>query len=215
MWKEYDNFEMSINKQQGRKYIQDLGPHYMSARSERAHLEKLTDGLDRHSLPILPPVHGYEGEDQFGTQVYKWRQWIDWEKSDPLAFRTDEIVEYRKRVLYVYKQATIQLRFYPDIWFEAAQWCFEELVEEFVAHGDDFIEQGIRANPESVLLALKKADRMEESFDVGNTDDETIVSNGNRLDVPFEECHKALYGLREKMVEREKKALQEVREHFN
>ncbi|KAK5126393.1 hypothetical protein LTR85_010629 [Meristemomyces frigidus] len=214
LWKEYDSFEMTINKAQGRKFLQELGPHYMSARSELHHLERITDGLDRRSLPILPPVHGFEGEEQFGSQVQKWRNWIEWEKTDPLALRGDEMPLYRKRVLYAYKQATIQLRLYPDIWFEAAQWCFEELVEEMVAQGEDFLDQGLKANPESVLLALKKADRLEESFDLGSTDDGTVVANGDKLDVPFEECHTVLYSLREKMVEREKKAVQKIKEDF-
>lgn len=214
LWKEYDNFEMTINKAQGRKFLQELGAHYMSARGERTHQERLTDGLDRHSLPILPPVHGFEGEEQFGNQVQKWRAWINWEKSDPLILKGDEMSLYRKRVLYAYKQATIQLRFYPDIWFEAAQWCFEELVEDMVAEGEAFLDQGLKANPESVLLALKKADRLEASFDLGSTDDATVIANGEKLDVPFEECHKVLYSLREKMVEREKKAVQKIKEDF-
>lgn len=213
MWKEYDNFEMANNKTQGRKLLQEQSPHYMSARTARNNLEKITDGLNRTSLPVLPPVHGYEGEEVFAVQVERWRAWIEFEISDPVAYKEEEPVLYRARVLYAFKQATMQLRFYPDIWFEAAQWCFEQLSDEMVMKGDDFLDSGLKANPESVLLALKKADRIESTLPPGNSDD-VIVANGVKLDVPFENVHQALYGLREKMLEREKKGVQAIREHF-
>jgi len=221
LWKEYDSFEMAVNKTQARKILHEYSPHYMTARGARNDLERLVleRGLDRRSLPILPPVYGHEGEDAFAAQVELWRTWIEFEKTDPVALREDEMPLYRKRILYVLKQATIQLRFYPEIWFQAAQWCFEQAAteagaEELAAQGDEFLEQGIKANPESVLLALKKADRLEQGLDMGDNSEATVVANGERLDAVFEDCHKALYALRVVMGEREKKAIAAIREHF-
>ncbi|WPG97801.1 Hypothetical protein R9X50_00058200 [Acrodontium crateriforme] len=214
LWKEYDNFEMTLNKLSGRKQLSDMGPHYMTARTAKTQLDQRIEGLDRKGLPVLPPLHGFDGEDQFGTQVELWQGWIDWEKTDPLVYQDDDMPAFRKRVLYVYKHATMQLRFYPQIWFDAAQWCFEQGTEDLIAEGDRFLEKGIAANPESVLLALKQADKIETSLATGNNSDEVAIRNGERLDAPYENVHKALYGLREKMVEREKKAIQQVQEYF-
>ncbi|KAI6795578.1 Suf-domain-containing protein [Hortaea werneckii] len=225
LWKEYDQFESanSSNKAQGRKNVQEMGPHYMSARSARHNFDKFFEGLDRKSLPMLPPVHGYEGEDQFGDQVEKWKTWIDWETSDPVSLREDETPLYRKRVLYAFKQAVASLRFYPQIWFDAAQWCYDtaavtpevSVQEELATQGDDFLEQGSDASPESVLLCLKRADKMETSkLDLGSSDAQTVQSNGEKLDVPFEHCHKALYTLKDTFIQREKDGIAAIRERF-
>lgn len=219
LWKEYDNFEMSLSKSTGRKALQDQSPHYMQARTAKTKQDEKVAGLERKNLPILPPLEGCEGDDAFAAQVEKWRDWIEWEKQDPLVLKEDELHVYRKRVLFVYQQACMQLFFYPPMWFEAAQWCFDEAAtdsasEEMTKQGEDFLARGIAANPESVLLALKKADRVEASLEA-STSDEVLIANGEKLDVPFETCHKALYSLREKMAEREKKQIQAIREHYS
>lgn len=225
LWKEYDQFEAanSSNKAQGRKNVQELGPHYMSAKQARHNFDRFFGGMDRRSLPMLPPLHGCEGEDQFADQVDRWKAWVEWEKADPVSLKDDEAPLYRKRVLYVLKQAVISLRFYPQMWFDAAQWCYETAsstpdpttAAELVQQGDDFLEQGAKANPEAVLLCLKRVDRMETTkLDLASSDQDVIIANGDRLDIVFEDCHKPLYALKDKLVEREKKGIQAIREHF-
>lgn len=214
LWKEYDNFELGINKATGRKFLQEQSPHYMTARTARTQLEQKIHGLDRLSLPTLPPLYGSAGEDEFGTQVEKWRSWIGWEKEDPLVLKDEDAAAYRKRIIYAYKQATMQLRFYPAIWFEAASWCFEQGGDEFEKQGEEFLDKGIAACPESVLLALKKADRVESGLEKSNEDD-AAIRNGEKLDPPFEHCHAALYALHDKMKNRLSKDLAQVQEYFN
>ena len=225
LWKEYDQFEMAnaSNKAQARKTIQEMSPHYMSARSARIKFDEFAAWIDRKSLPVLPPVHAYEGEDAFGDQVEKWKLWIEWEKKDPVDLRGDEMPLYRKRVLYALRQATMQLRFYPQAWFDAAQWCYEtaavtpepNVADELTTQGDTFLDEGVKANPESVLLCLKKADKIETTqLNLGSSDEDTVVANGEKLDPPFEVCLGALYDLRIKVKDRQKKASAAVREHF-
>jgi cleavage stimulation factor subunit 3 len=50
------------------------------------------------------------------------------------------------------------LRFWPEIWVDAAEWCYSNSLEK---DGDEFLAAGIIANPESCLLAFKHADRLE------------------------------------------------------
>ncbi len=214
LWKEYDLFELGINKANGRKFLQEQSPHYMTARIALTQMNQKIEGLDRLALPTLPPLYACAGEDEFATQVEKWRDWLQWEKEDPLVLKDEDIAAYRKRVVYVYKHATMQLRFYPGIWFEAATWCFEQNTDEMTKQGEDFMDRGIEACPESVLLALKKADRVETGLEKSN-EDEAAVRNGEKLDPIYEQCLAALYSLRDRMIERMNKDLAKVQEYFS
>jgi cleavage stimulation factor subunit 3 len=214
LWKEYDTFETSQNRVAGRKNLNEQGASYMTAKSAKTQLDGRLVGLDRTSLPKLPPVYGCEGEDEFGFQVEKWQEWIRWEQADELVLKNeDDGAQYRKRVLFVLKQATMSLRFYPNIWYDAAVWCFEQGRDDMIEEGEKFLDEGIAANPESVLLALKKADRVEGALPAGSSDD-IIIQNGTKLDAIYESSLAALYSLRDKYAEREKRVQAGVQEHF-
>lgn len=214
LWKEYETFEMGLHKATGRKHVQEQSPHYMQARTARMQLEQKLEGLDRKSIPKLPPVYGCAGDDEFGTQVEKWRGWIEWERDeDPLVYKGTEDDAYRKRVLYAYKQATLCLCFYPDIWFEAVNWCFAQGIDAITAEGEQLLDKAIANNPESVLLAMLKADRVEAGLETGNTD-EILCRNGEKLDGPYEKVHTALYALRSKLKEKDDKALAQITAHY-
>ncbi|OQO01677.1 hypothetical protein B0A48_12714 [Cryoendolithus antarcticus] len=214
LWKEYDSFEIGLNRATGRKNLNEQGAAYMTAKGAKTQLDKRITRLDRKGLPKLPPAYDCAGEDEFGDQVVSWRDWIEWEKADELVLKEEENgAQYRKRVLYVYKQATVALRFYPDIWYEAATWCFDQELPDIVEEGSKFLDDGISANPESVLLALKKADRVESALPASTTD-EIAIDSGDKVEVVYEGIHKALYGLRDKYNEREKAAQAQVHEHF-
>jgi len=215
LWNEYSSFEMANNKQAGRKQLQDISPHYMTARSAAKHLERITSGLDRESPSVLPPIEGCEGDDQFASQVMGWKEWAQWEiNEDPLVLKDEDVKAYRNRVIFVYKQATTALRFWPRIWYEAAEWCFSQLDEEMRVQGEAFLDEGKKANPESVLLTLKKADRVEEGFQTGNVSEDVAVKNGQELDQVYEGCHTALYTLVKKMGERRERDMREIKEYF-
>ena len=213
LWKEYDHFEVNINKQMSRKFMQEHSPNYMTARAARTQLDQKLDGLDRKSLPVLPPLYGCAGEDAFATQVENWRGWLQWEKEDPLVLKDEDFEAYRRRIVFVYRQATMYLRFYPQIWFEAADWCSEQGTEEMQKMSEEFLNSGIEACPESVLLTLKKADRVESGLESGSTD-EIAIRNGELLDPIYEGLLKALYALHKKLVERMNRSFTEVREYF-
>ncbi|KAK4960353.1 mRNA 3'-end-processing protein rna14 [Elasticomyces elasticus] len=220
VWKEYDGFEMGVDKRGARKFLQEVSPHYMTARTAEKQLQGLLLGLDRAGLARLPPVEGCEGDDAFAALVGKWRSWVEWEKSDPLVLREEDVVAYRKRIVFVYKLAVVGLRFWPRIWAEAAGWCFEQvgdaaIVAEYGAMGEGFLEEGLKANPESVLLTLRKADRLEEGFHAGGSAEEAVVvREGGELEGVFEPCLAALYALVKKGKERSEKSVNEVKAYF-
>ena len=221
LWKEYDQFEMSLNKitvshshkrskhkrerdqfinpGQGRKFLQEKSPSYMTARSANTALENITRGLNRTNLPHLPPAPGFDGEQDYIHQVELWKQWIKWEIEDPLVLKDEDVELYKKRILYAYKQAIMALRFWPEIWVEAAEWAFANAMEK---EGNEFLAQGIAANPESCLLTFKQADRLENVLPV-EEGEEGAVSRGAAIREPYNKLLDALYELLKKTKARE------------
>ncbi|XP_044722119.1 suppressor of forked protein (Suf) domain-containing protein [Hirsutella rhossiliensis] len=187
MWKEYDQFEMALNKVTGRKFIQERSPGYMSAKSANIALDNMMRHLKRNNLPRLPPAPGFDGDEEFRHQVELWKKWIAWEKDDPLVLKDDEPQVYKQRVLYCYKQALMALRFWPEIWVDAAAWCLEN--------------EGIAANPESVLLAFKHADHIEAHYPEKEGDRSEYAKAVRQ---PYDAVLETLYKMGDKVKEREK-----------
>ncbi|RDW67856.1 hypothetical protein BP6252_09252 [Coleophoma cylindrospora] len=199
LWKEYDQFEMSLNKMTGRKFLQERSPGYMSARSANTALENITRGLLRTTLPKLAPALGFEGDQEYLNQVVLWQRWIEWEQDDPLVLKTDELETYKQRVLYVYKQALMALHFWPEMWVNAAEWCFANGLEK---EGDTFLNDGIVANPESCLLAFKKADRIESTLSTEEAD-KGLAEKGAIVRASFDKLLDSLYDLIKQLKARE------------
>ncbi|KKA28969.1 hypothetical protein TD95_000894, partial [Thielaviopsis punctulata] len=173
MWKEYDQFEMSLNKMNGRKFIQEHSPSYMTAKAAAIGLESLTRNLNRTTYPRLAPSAGFDGYEEFIEQVDLWNKWIEWEKSDPLVLEEEDTEALNKRILHTYNQALMALRFWPQLWVDFSDWCFRNNIMHASTNtpmGMFILMQGRLANPESVLLALKHADRIESSPPTGEDD---------------------------------------------
>lgn len=226
IWREYDRFELTLNKatvrnaalkasakltlKQGRKHLQEQSPFYMTARSANNVLENITKGINRTTLPKLPPMQGFDGYDEYMTQVGLWKKWIQWEKDDPLMLKEDKLDGYNKRVLYLYKQALMALRFWPELWYEAAEWCFENNMEK---EGNDFLKQGMEANPESCLLAFRQSHQIELKDDFED-DDNKAVRKGEAVRAPIDSVLKQLYELTNKTKTREEQAIARTKEAF-
>ena len=178
----------------------------MSARSSYTELQNITRDLKRTTLPALPPALGFDGDVEYMKQVDIWKRWIQWEKDDPLVLKDENVGAYRKRVLYVYKQALMALTFWPEMWFDAAEFCF---INDMDSEGDEFLTQGATANPESSLLAFKRADRLEMSTTNGN-DDNSKQQRGNKVREPYDTLLNSMYSLIDKAVAREQRDLARI-----
>ncbi|KAI9370099.1 hypothetical protein BJX61DRAFT_544953 [Aspergillus egyptiacus] len=207
LWKEYDQFEMGLNKLTGRKFLQEQSPAYMTARSSYTELQNITRDLNRTTFPRLPPVPGSEGDVEFLQQVEIWKRWINWEKGDPLVLKEEDMAAYKARVLYVYKQALMALRFLPDIWFDAAEFCFSNDME---TEGNEFLKDGTDANPESCLLAFKRADRLE----ITSESEQDPIKRGAKVREPYDRLLDALYDLIGKARTRETQDVARLEETF-
>ncbi|KAH6637427.1 hypothetical protein C7974DRAFT_141142 [Boeremia exigua] len=211
IWRDYDRFEMGLNKVTGRKNLQEKSPSYMTARSAINVLDNnITRGLNRTTLPRLPPAPGFDGYEEFMNQVRLWKQWVQWEKSDPLECAVDDRALYNKRVLHIYRSALRSLRFWPELWYEAAEWCYENGLP---TDGDKFLDDGIQANPESCLLAFKKGNQVELSteFEEGQAG---IVAKGIAVKKPYMDLLDTLYDLTAKTKKREEHSIARAKEAF-
>ncbi|KAK3319909.1 hypothetical protein B0T19DRAFT_274538 [Cercophora scortea] len=223
LWKEYDEFEMGLNKLTGRKYLAEKSPSYMSAKSANTALGNITRGLQRTSLPRLPPAPGFDGDQEYMEQVDIWKRWISWEKSDPLDLKDDKDQPglLQKRILYAYNQALMALRFWPEMWVDAAQWCFDNNITTLEnkatrdgnANGLEFLTRGIEANPESVLLAFKHADHIESTYPI-EENDEAKIARGQAVQAPYNKVLDTLYGIVKKLVDRETADVARIEEQF-
>lgn len=175
----------------------------MSAKSANIALDNITRNLNRTTYPRLPPASGFDGDAEFAEQIDIWKRWIAWEKEDPLVLKADEPAVYRQRILHCYKQALMALRFVPEMWVDAAEWCFDSQATQNIQDtGVEFLTQGVAANPESVLLALKHADRIESTHAGGESDDARREFAAAVRD-PFNHVLDTLYDMSKDLKEKE------------
>lgn len=182
----------------------------MSARSSYTELQNITRNLRRTTKPTLPPVLGCEGDIDYAEQLDLWKRWIQWEKDDPLVLKQDDIAAYRARILFVYKHALMAMRFWPELWCDASDFCFSNEME---SEGNDFLMQGIAANPESCLLAFRRADRIE----LTTTNEEGVegaTRRGAAVREPLDKVLDSLYDLIATYKSREEKELSRIETHF-
>lgn len=210
LWKDYDLFENSLNKTNARKYMAELSSDYTTARSAYRALENITRDVQRTSRPRLPPAYGYAGDEEYQAQVQLWKQWIDWEKKDELGYREErKDKEYRDRVLFTYKQALMALQFWPEMWYDAAVFCFAQDMHQ---EGMDFLERGFKSNPESALLAFKLADRIESTTSNDDTNDPGAKQRMQKVREPYDRVLDALYDIDDKTAKALNAELQAVDE---
>lgn len=182
----------------------------MTAKASSLQLDRKISRLQRTTLPRLPPAPGFAGDQEFMEQVDLWNQWIQWEKDDPLVLKDEEPEAYKERVIYVYKQALMALRFWPEMWVDAAEWCFDNNVfKDGSDLGMKFLTDGIEANPESVLLALKHGDRIEMTFPASDSE-ESKAARAKAVRAPYDRVLDTLYKMMQKLKEREKNELAQI-----
>jgi cleavage stimulation factor subunit 3 len=147
LWQGYNSFENNLNKSTARKFIADRSAAYMTARSCLRELDNITGALDKTTIPRARKWTPEESQ-----QAQKWMDWIEWETKNPLETDDQKIVD--ARVSYAYAQATMTLRYFPDIWFNAANYQFSKARD---AEGTDLLVDGLNANATSFLLTFKIA----------------------------------------------------------
>ncbi|XP_071941961.1 cleavage stimulation factor subunit 3-like isoform X2 [Antedon mediterranea] len=128
LWKDYVQYENSINPIIAKKLLEDRNRDYQNARRVAKEFEANTKGLNRNN-PSVPPM----GTPEEAKQVELWKSYIAFEKSNPL--RTEDQTLITKRVMFAYEQTLLCLGHHPDIWYEAALYL-ENSSKIFAEKGD-------------------------------------------------------------------------------
>ncbi|KAJ3563456.1 hypothetical protein NPX13_g8191 [Xylaria arbuscula] len=195
-WKEYDQFELGLNKMTRKHGFREYHPW-----------------IQEDNRSPFTPRAGFEGDQEFLEQVKLWKAWIAWEKDDPLVLRSEDMASYQQRILHVYKHALMALWFWPEMWVDAAEWCFENKITN--KEGNDvglaFLVEGAAANPESVLIALKHADHIELTQRVGE-DVQALTALAQAVRAPYDKVLDTLYEMIKKLKEKEASAITRINE---
>ncbi|ETS59675.1 hypothetical protein PaG_06607 [Moesziomyces aphidis] len=129
IWKDYDAYENGLNKLTAKKFLAERSPAYMTARRVLRDLKAYTDHLAKPLLPRVPvwttsalPGDSSEDAEQWQRerqQVEAWTAYLQWEESNPLVL--DDQATMQARVLTAYRKATMYLRFFPEVWYQASR----------------------------------------------------------------------------------------------
>ncbi|KAG5513247.1 hypothetical protein PMAC_001617 [Pneumocystis sp. 'macacae'] len=180
LWREYDTFENTVNRSTARKFLSEKSSSYMLARTAWKDMSTMTAGFRATTVPKVPVWTEKNVEE-----VEQWKKWIEWEMSNPLDLKLKPAIS--ARVKYAYKQAMITLRFFPEIWFSAAEYWLS-LNEEKEAI--EVMKNGIIANPTSYLLHFQYADFLEQNkrFQEMRTVYETLIGNLSKESKRISQC---------------------------
>ncbi|KAF8999433.1 hypothetical protein BDQ17DRAFT_1361005 [Cyathus striatus] len=155
LWAELESFETNLNRITAKKFMADLSPAHMQARTVLRQLnnhlgflypegttEKNRDrGAEGFYLPGLPTFDGAER-----MLIGKWKGYLKWEEGNPLEIEEKDRTTLITRVQGVYRKAMVRMRYYTEIWFMAYIWT---------------CGQGLDANPGSFLLTFAYAEAQE------------------------------------------------------
>lgn len=138
LWKEYQEFENRLNRItvrsvlratngsllafQAKKFISDLAPAHMQARTVLTTLQEHLTGLFPPPSPYkyktkiqLPRQHDFSTSDK--AFVSRWRLYVKWEGGNPLDIKNEHKAQLHSRLQSVYRKAIVRMRFFPEIWY--------------------------------------------------------------------------------------------------
>ncbi|KAF8320076.1 Suf-domain-containing protein, partial [Clavulina sp. PMI_390] len=171
LWRDLDAFENSLNKITAKKFLGDLSPSYMTARTSLRDLRrlmeplsippiKLPSGTAAASLPLTLPARPTWIGDSDRNLTQAWKAYLKWEESNPLD--ADEATLYA-RVSSAYRKAVMRMRFFPEIWYMAYNHLNNNAKQD---EATTLLKQGMDANPSSFLLHFAYAELCESLHQV-------------------------------------------------
>lgn len=116
LWSELEAFETNLNKITAKKFMADLSPAHMQARTVLRQLVNHIGPLYNSNpnelyLPSLPKFDSSER-----ALVGKWKAYLKWEESNPLELEEKDKATLITRIQSVYRKAVIRMRYYTEIW---------------------------------------------------------------------------------------------------
>ncbi|KAJ3774932.1 Suf-domain-containing protein [Lentinula raphanica] len=165
LWSDYESFEVKLNRITAKKFMSELSPAYMQARSVGRDLTKHVAALYPSEAPLaanskpelsLPSVPTFTLSER--QLVGKWKAYLKWEESNPLMIEEKDKKDLHNRIQLVYRKALVRMRFYPEIWFMAYNW-----MNSIGKHDEalTLLKTGLEANSSSFLLNFAYAEALE------------------------------------------------------
>ncbi|KAJ6615526.1 hypothetical protein B0H10DRAFT_2040864 [Mycena sp. CBHHK59/15] len=157
LWFDLEAFETGLSRITAKKFMEDLSPAHMQARTVLRQLSGHLQGLGLTTgtlfLPSLPTFSPLER-----NLVGRWKAYLKWEEGNPLEIDDKDRPALISRVQGVYRKAVIRMRYYPEIWFMAYTWTTS------IGKNDEalsILKAGLEANPASFLLTFAYAELLE------------------------------------------------------
>jgi cleavage stimulation factor subunit 3 len=120
LWSELESFENNLNRITAKRFMAELSPNYMQARTVLRELKQHTANLYPPSVPnadrdlFLPTLPSFtQAERQL---VGKWKAYLKWEEGNPLMLEERDRANLLTRIQSAYRKATIRMRYFPEIW---------------------------------------------------------------------------------------------------
>ncbi|KAJ7476939.1 Suf-domain-containing protein [Mycena galericulata] len=160
LWSDLEAFETGLNKITAKKFMQDLTPAYMQARTVLRQLSVHMQGLGMPDptklfIPALPTFSPQER-----PFIGRWKAYLRWEESNPLEIEEKDRGTLNSRIQMVYRKAVIRMRYYPEIWFMAFSWTAS------IGKNDEalsILKAGLEANTDSFALTYAYAEYLEKA----------------------------------------------------
>ncbi|KAI0052667.1 Suf-domain-containing protein [Auriscalpium vulgare] len=164
LWQELEAFENGLNRITAKKFMNDLSPSYMQARTVLRQLQRHLGPLFPPASPSnatrpsfhFPPLPTFNSAER--TLVGAWKNYLRWEESNPLEIEDKDKATFISRVQGVYRKAVIRMRFFGEIWYMAYVWTNSIGKSE---EAINILKAGIEANPTSFLLNFAYAEVLE------------------------------------------------------
>lgn len=117
LWQDLETFETNLNKITAKKFMADLSPAHMQARTVLRQLANHLSTLFPPSLRdeiFLPSIPKFDAAER--ASVGKWKIYLKWEEGNPLEIEERERATFINRVMGVYRKAVVRMRYYTEIW---------------------------------------------------------------------------------------------------
>lgn len=124
LWQELETFETNLNRITAKKFMADLSPAHMQARTTLRQLTNHLGSLYPPTPPVpaggrpdifLPSVPTFNASER--TLIGKWKAYLKWEESNPLEIEEKDKSVLISRIQGVYRKAVIRMRYYTEIWY--------------------------------------------------------------------------------------------------
>lgn len=114
-----DSTLIQLDMAQAKKFLQDLSPGYMTAKTTLRELKRLLAPISSPTLSSavtpsafsLPPYPSWTNEDRL--LAGHWKTYLKWEEGNPLMLEDQTALQ--SRILSAYRKAVARMRFFPDI----------------------------------------------------------------------------------------------------